>query len=396
MTVEEFLKYMRYELNYSVHTVLSYKNDLNQFADYLTGGGTEPLVLEDVTQSDVRSWMLHRSSQGDTPRTIRRKVQAVRALYKAMLRRGEVSENPAADVEMAKLSKRLPNYVRGESMDELIGGEYDETDFRQVRDRLMVMMFYVTGIRRAELIGLKDADVDVSAMEMKVRGKRNKDRIVPFGDELKSDIECYRKLRSQQVGSVEYFFVRENGEQLYATLVYRTVHEKLKQVGGCSKYSPHVLRHTFASAMLNGGAQLNSVKELLGHESLAATQVYTHITFRELKDNYQLAHPRALKKEDNMEVKIKAIHFDASAKLESFINRKAEKLARRNEEIDKVEVTLKVVKPESAMNKEVGIKIVIPQVGEIFASKVADTFEEAIDVAIDALEHQLDKTKKSK
>ena len=149
MTIEEFLKYMRYELNYSVHTVLSYKNDLQQFEQYLTVGGSEPLSLGDVTQRDVRAWVLERSLQGDSARTIRRKVQAVRALYKMMMRRGEVESNPAAEVELAKVPKRLPNYVRRESIDALIDGEVDCNDFEQVRNRLMLVMFYETGIRRA-------------------------------------------------------------------------------------------------------------------------------------------------------------------------------------------------------------------------------------------------------
>ena len=296
MTIEEFLKYMRYELNYSVHTVLSYKNDLQQFEQYLTVGGSEPLSLGDVTQRDVRAWVLERSLQGDSARTIRRKVQAVRALYKMMMRRGEVESNPAAEVELAKVPKRLPNYVRRESIDALIDGEVDYNDFEQVRNRLMLVMFYETGIRRAELIGLADANVDLDAKEIKVHGKRNKDRIVPFGEELADWIRRYREVRNREVGRTESFFVKADGKPLYPTLVYRVVHDSLLSVGGTDKYSPHVLRHTFASAMLNGGAELNSVKELLGHESLAATQVYTHITFSELKDNYQLAHPRALKK----------------------------------------------------------------------------------------------------
>ena len=175
--------------------------------------------------------------------------------------------------------------------------DIDLADFTAVRNKLMLMMFYETGIRRAELIGLTDANVDTSAMQIKVHGKRNKDRIVPFGSELLGWIERYRHLRLQQVECVcDEFFVRENGKALYPSLVYNVVHDALQAAGGTDKFSPHVLRHSFASAMLNNGAQLNNVKELLGHESLAATQVYTHITFSELKDNYQSAHPRALKK----------------------------------------------------------------------------------------------------
>lgn len=297
MIIEGFLKYLRYELNYSVHTVLSYGNDLKQFVEFLARGDNEQLRLTDVQTGDIREWVLQRSTLGDGASTIRRKVQAVRALYRYLQLRGEVADNPASMVELAKLPKRLPNYVRSENINALLDEDVDVGDFESVRNKLIVMMLYETGIRRAELIGLSDVNVDTAKMQIKVHGKRNKDRIVPFGDELLCWIDLYRRLRHEQVaGTSEEFFVRAKGGALYPSLVYNVVHNALKAAGGCNKYSPHVLRHTFASAMLNAGAQLNNVKELLGHESLAATQVYTHITFSELKDNYQLAHPRALKK----------------------------------------------------------------------------------------------------
>ena len=297
MMIEGFLKYLRYELNYSVHTVLSYGNDLRQFAEFLTRGDSEQLRLDDVSVSDIREWMMSLSNAGDCQRTIRRKVQSVRALYKYMQRRALIDCNPATMVELAKLPKRLPTYVRSENINAMLDEDIDLSDFTAVRNRLMLLMFYETGIRRAELIGLSDVNVDASAMQIKVHGKRNKDRIVPFGSELLEWIVRYRELRSQQVAAVcDAFFVRPNGKALYPSLVYNVVHDALQAAGGTDKFSPHVLRHSFASAMLNNGAQLNNVKELLGHESLAATQVYTHITFSELKDNYQSAHPRALKK----------------------------------------------------------------------------------------------------
>ena len=296
MMIEGFLKYLRYELNYSVHTVLSYGNDLRQFAEFLTRGDSEQLRLDDVSTNDIREWMMSLSNAGDCQRTIRRKVQSVRALYKYMQRLALIDRNPATMVELAKLPKRLPTYVRSENINALLDQDIDLADFTAVRNKLMLMMFYETGIRRAELIGLSDVNVDASAMQIKVHGKRNKDRIVPFGSELLEWIVRYRELRSQQVAAVcDAFFVRPNGKALYPSLVYNVVHDALQAAGGTDKFSPHVLRHSFASAMLNNGAQLNNVKELLGHEPLAATQIYTHITFSELKDNYQSAHPRALK-----------------------------------------------------------------------------------------------------
>jgi integrase/recombinase XerC len=212
------------------------------------------------------------------------------------MRQGEVQSNPATQVDLAKLPKPLPKFVREKTVDAVLDADIDRDDFTQVRDRLIVMLFYETGIRLSELIGLQDAAVDTVKRELKVRGKRDKDRIVPFGDELASCVEHYRSLRASVRPECSNLLVTARGKQLYPSLVYHVVHDSLAQAGGTGKLSPHVLRHTFASVMLNSGAELNSVKELLGHENLAATQVYTHVTLSELQHNYELAHPRALKK----------------------------------------------------------------------------------------------------
>jgi integrase/recombinase XerC len=293
--IDKYLQYIKLELNLSSHTQVAYGNDLRQWEQFLTGG-SEPLDVASVTSSDIRAWLLQLSDSGDSARTLRRKVQAVRSFYKWLMRNGTASVNPASSVELARIPKRLPQLVREDSVNTLLDSEVDETDFEQVRNRLIVMMLYETGMRRAELIGLLDKNVDTAKGELKVHGKRDKDRIIPFGTELADWIERYRALRNEQARGCESFFVRDNGEPLYAMLVYRVVREALGEAGVTSKRSPHVLRHTFATAMLNDGAELNSVKELLGHESLATTQIYTHVTFSELKHNYKLAHPRALKK----------------------------------------------------------------------------------------------------
>lgn len=293
-TINQFLTHLRTELNRSPLTVASYGNDLGQFAEFIAGGAE--LDVSSVTANDVRAWLVQRSSQGDSPRTLRRKVQAVRALYKWLMRRDLAASNPASDIELARLPKQLPKVVRPQSMDQLLDAPVDSTDFEQVRDYLIVLLLYSTGLRRAELIGLKDNAVDTAATQLRVRGKRDKDRIVPFGPELSRWIDHYRQLRTNEVGLTEAFFVRRNGKPLYPSLVYNVVHNALQPVGGGQQLSPHALRHSFASAMLNDGAELASVKELLGHESLAATQIYTHITLNELKLHYKLAHPRALKK----------------------------------------------------------------------------------------------------
>ena len=293
--IDNYLQFIRLEKNLSPHTVVAYRCDLEQWEQFLTSG-KEALDVKSVTTGDIRAWMLHLNKQGDCARTMRRKVQAVRSFYKWLMKQGMVSDSPAAAVELARIPKRLPQLVRTSSMDELLDQEIDETDFVQVRNRLIVMMLYETGMRRAELLDLLDRNVDTASGELKVHGKRDKDRIIPFGTELAQAIDSYRLLRDELVSGCEHFFVKEDGNPLYPMLVYRIVRRALQEVGVTSKRSPHVLRHSFATAMLNDGAAINSVKELLGHESLATTQIYTHVTFSELKNNYKLAHPRALKK----------------------------------------------------------------------------------------------------
>lgn len=293
--IDNYLQFIRLEKNLSPHTVVAYRCDLEQWEQFLTSG-KEALDVKSVTTGDIRAWMLHLNKQGDSARTMRRKVQAVRSFYKWLMKQGMASDSPAAAVELARIPKRLPQLVRTSSMDELLDQEIDETDFVQVRNRLIVMMLYETGMRRAELLDLLDRNVDTASGELKVHGKRDKDRIIPFGTELAQAIDSYRLLRDELVSGCEHFFVKEDGNPLYPMLVYRIVRRALQEVGVTSKRSPHVLRHSFATAMLNDGAAINSVKELLGHESLATTQIYTHVTFSELKNNYKLAHPRALKK----------------------------------------------------------------------------------------------------
>jgi len=221
----------------------------------------------------------------------------LRAFFRYLLRSSVVATNPAKEVTLAKLPRRLPKMVRDNTMDAILDAPLDETDFTATRDRLIVMLFYETGIRRAELITLMDTNVDTQACRLKVRGKRNKDRIVPFGDELRRMIDVYRQLRGEVAPECDNLLVTAKGKPLYPSLVYHIVHDTLAEAGATGKLSPHVLRHSYASTLLNHGAEINSVKELLGHESLAATQVYTHVTLSELQHNYQLAHPRALKKQ---------------------------------------------------------------------------------------------------
>ena len=311
MLTQSFLTYIRCELSLSAHTVLSYSVDLRQFREFVTGipqpkhpagavnpptaDGFDPLT---VTTSDIRQWLLTLAERGVTPRTLRRKLTAISSFYAYLLRQGVVKANPARDVEMAKIPKPLPVNLRPAEVNGIIGQDLEEAKedggFTAIRDSLILLMLYSTGMRRAELIGLTDASVDCVRGELKVLGKRNKERIIPFGSELREAVESYRRKRDATTGGgTRMFFVRPDGSPLYPMLVERIVKRALQGRAHAGRLSPHVLRHSFASDMLNNGADLVAVQQLLGHESLATTQVYTHITYRELKQNYQLAHPRA-------------------------------------------------------------------------------------------------------
>ena len=295
--LQKFIKYIRYEKSYSSHTVLSYNNDISQFEEYLlrqTGVVDHTMVDSDI----IRNYVVWLMEQKISPRSVGRKLSALRTFYRYLLKLNVIASSPVAMVAKPKESKPLPSFVRQSDMalllDEL---DVESDDFVLVRDRLILDVLYQTGMRRAELLQLKDKDVDMSARTIRVNGKRNKQRIIPYGAKLQLSIERYIEIRNKEVGrEVETLFVRENGEPLYPMMVYRIVKGNLAKISTLSKLSPHVLRHTFASAMLNNGAEMDSVKELLGHASLTSTQVYTHITFEELKHNYNHAHPRALKK----------------------------------------------------------------------------------------------------
>ncbi len=301
MTIDRFLTYTRCELALSELTVRSYGIDLRQWADYLTGGRPDQLRPGDVTANDIRSWLASMARDGISQRSVRRKLQSIRAFYRYLVRRHGLAVNPAADIQLSRRPKDLPVFVRTREIARIIDDDNNNNissdDFTEVRNALILLMFYSTGMRVAELISLTDVNVDTRRCELKVLGKRNKERIIPFGEELREKIEHYRNLRAKVVGGpVDEFFVRPTGEPLYYMLVNRVVHAALDGRVNASKRSPHVLRHSFASDMLNSGADLVAVQKLLGHSSLETTQVYTHITYNELKNSYKLAHPRALKK----------------------------------------------------------------------------------------------------
>lgn len=293
LLTDSFLDYLRFERNYSENTLKAYGKDLRQFDAFAEeAGGSDG--SEQVTTELIRDWIVSLMDEGITSTTINRKLSTLRAYCKFLLRRNYVSVDPTRKVSGPKKKKALPTFLREEELDRLLDDVAFDEGFKGCRDRMILETFYATGMRRAELIGLDDADVDFSSSLIRVTGKRNKQRLIPFGEELGEQLRRYVDVRNKAVPRCsDAFFVRETGERLSPVIVHGIVKRNLSKVVTVKKRSPHVLRHTFATVMLNHGAELSAIKELLGHESLATTEIYTHTTFEELKKVYNQAHPRA-------------------------------------------------------------------------------------------------------
>lgn len=295
MLIDSFLDYLRYERNYSGNTIEAYSKDLRQFEDYVKRNKEGIFVPEEVDAYIVRSWIVALMDEKISPVSVNRKLSSLKSFFKFLMKQGKISVNPLRLITGPKTKKPLPYFIKEKEMEMLLDGDGFGEDFEGVRDRLILEMFYDTGVRRSELVGIQDSDVDCESMQIRVTGKRNKQRLIPFAGGLKDLIQAYTEVRDREVGSGSgWFFVKKNGVQLSVNYVYRIVKDKLSEIPTLAKRSPHVLRHSFATSMLNNGAELNAVKELLGHSSLASTSVYTHTTFEELKKVYH-AHPRAKK-----------------------------------------------------------------------------------------------------
>jgi integrase/recombinase XerC len=293
MLIDSFLTYLTYERRYSPHTVISYRNDLEQFGDYVE---KEFGVSDNSEFSNqvVRQWIIHLMDSGYTPASVNRKLSSLRSFFHFLIKEGSIQSNPMSRIECVKAVKRLPSFVKESEMDRLLDDTSFPSDFGGMRDKLIISFFYETSVRSSELIGLKESDVDFEKMQIKVDGKRNKQRLIPFGPHLKLSLLNYIEAKKVAFpAQSESLFVTEKGEKLYPMLVYKIVKNQLSLVTSLSKRSPHVIRHSFATVLLNHGAAMNSVKELLGHESLSTTQIYTHVSFEEMKKEYKQAHPRA-------------------------------------------------------------------------------------------------------
>lgn len=293
MKIDRFLDYLKLERNYSRLTVLKYESCLRLFEEYFKNLNTE-LEWESVDADVIRDWMESMMDSGLTAATVNGRLSAVRSFYRFALKKGLVENDPAHTITGPKREKPLPKFIREKDMDRLLQPEMWGDTYKDVCARTIILLFYETGMRVGELVMLDDVMVDLDNRQLKVTGKRNKQRIIPFGAELEQALRDFVRLRDEQVERTEKgFFVTEKGRRVTYEQVRRMVKNHLGRVTTQQKRTPHVLRHTFATTMLNHEAGLESVKQLLGHESLATTEIYTHTTFEQLKKVYEKAHPRS-------------------------------------------------------------------------------------------------------
>lgn len=295
MNLRAFLDYITYEKRYSTHTVNAYRRDIQQFFDFVSSNQE----LDTIFPTDhkiARRWVADLISQNKKSATINRKITALKAFYKFLLQQKAVDSNPFDKINTLKAEKRLPEFVSSKQLNHALDLIENETQFEDVRNRLIIELLYATGMRRAELIALQEQDIDLQRMTIKVTGKRNKQRSIPINSQLCKLITEYNNCKPKTKS--KFFFTTVKGKQLYPKFVYRVVHKFLSIATTLEKKSPHVLRHTFATHLLNNGADIYAIKQLLGHANLAATQVYTNNTFEKLKNIYKQAHPRANKKEE--------------------------------------------------------------------------------------------------
>lgn len=295
MVLERFVSYLQFEKRYSPHTVAAYRSDLEQFFTHINQSGESLTHPSQVTYHHIRNWIVAMMEHGITARSVNRKTATLRKYFKFLLQNAEISSNPTTRIQTPKTPKRLPVVVETEKLDQLLNGDSFTSDFEGARDKLVLELLFGTGIRLAELVGLKETDIDTYQDTIKVLGKRNKERIIPINKELKRVIAEYQELKKSKNfnNNSLTLVVTDKGMDAYPKLIYLIVSKYLSEISTQSKKSPHVLRHTFATSLLNKGADLNAIKELLGHANLSATQIYTHNSVDRLKSIYKQAHPKA-------------------------------------------------------------------------------------------------------
>jgi integrase/recombinase XerC len=290
--IHQFLDYLKFEKRYSKHTIISYQNDLEQFFQYLVSQFESP-ELNAISSSMVRSWLAELKEDEISSKSINRKISSLKSFYKYQLKTGALLKSPMGIIIAPKISKRLPQFVEQIDMDHLFQHMPFSDDWKGRTERLVILLFYSTGMRLSELIQLKESQLDASHKQIKVLGKGNKERIIPISEELIHQLQTYISDKPAIAKVSDHLFVTELGKPLQPRTVYGFIKSKLSEVTTIKKKSPHILRHSFATHLMNNGADLNAVKELLGHSSLAATQIYTHNTIEKLKDVFKKAHPKA-------------------------------------------------------------------------------------------------------
>ncbi|MBX9851646.1 MAG: tyrosine-type recombinase/integrase [Cytophagaceae bacterium] len=289
--VDSFLRYIEFEKRYSRHTLTSYQTDLLQFTKYLE----ETYQISDPAEANynlIRSWIITLVENKITPKSINRKIACLRSYYKFLMKKGSIKKDPTLKIKAPKVKKSLPTFVEEENLSKLLDQLEFSDDFKGLRDKLVLELLYGTGVRLSELIELKESDVNRYEKTIKVLGKGNKERIIPINKTLFDLIDIYKEKKKEKSAS-ENLLITDAGEKTYPMFVYRIVKQYLKMVTTVEKKSPHVLRHSFATHLLNKGADLNAIKDLLGHSSLAATQVYTHNSIEKLKEIFNQAHPKS-------------------------------------------------------------------------------------------------------
>ncbi|OQY94601.1 MAG: integrase [Sphingobacteriales bacterium UTBCD1] len=292
--IQSFIDYLRYEKRYSSYTIISYQTDLSDFFNYLAGQFGK-IGLKEITPGFVRSWLAHLKENGLTTKSINRKISGLRSFFKYLLKNGIVEATPMANVTAPKISKRLPVFIKEEDARQLVETlDRSAEDWKSLNSKMLITLFYATGMRLSELIYLKESQVDFGRSQIKVLGKGNKERIIPLNKKILYSITEYLQLKKENFQTDnDLLFVTERGKKMYPKYAYLLVKKYLGGVSTLDKKSPHVLRHTFATHLMNNGADLNAVKELLGHSSLASTQVYTHNTIEKLRNIHKKAHPKA-------------------------------------------------------------------------------------------------------
>jgi len=290
---ESFINYLKYEKRYSQLTAIAYKKDLDQFEEFFVKTIGD-FNVEGINDRIVREWVVHLMDSGMSARTVNKKISALKSFYKYLMRLELLSDNKLVQITVPKVRKKLPQFVEEKNLIHLLDDGFFSTDFEGIRDKLIISLLYGTGIRLAELLHLKDTDVYQSESLLKVLGKRNKERIVPYPRSLNLLIDQYKNERNNLFGSLApKLFLTNTGNAVYEKLIYRVVNKYLAYVTTIDQKSPHVLRHTFATHLLNRGADLNAVKEMLGHSNLSATQIYTHTSLEKICKVYRQAHPRS-------------------------------------------------------------------------------------------------------